>query len=72
MYKGELMLTAIKLVVVTTVAILNLLLVGGYVYLLDKGNVVAAEMLANYSTGAFFAEFTVGVMYGIYSLLKKY
>lgn len=72
MYKGELMLTAIKLVVVTTIAILNLLLVGGYAYLLDKGNVVAAEMLAGYSVGAFFAELTVGVMYGIYSLLKKY
>lgn len=72
MYKGELMLTAIKLVVVTTVAILNLLLVGGYVYFLDKGNVVAAEMLSHYSVGTFFAELTVGVMYGIYSLLKKY
>lgn len=69
MYKGEL---AIKLIIVTTIAILNLLLVGGYIYLLDKGNIVAAELLGHYSGGAVLVEIIALVFYLIYSLLKKY
>lgn len=72
MYKGELMLTAIKLIIVLAIAIINLLLVGGYIYLLDKGDIAAAELLGHYSGGTVFMEITAGVMYGIYSLLKKY
>lgn len=67
----ELMLTAIKLIIVTTIAILNLLLVGGYIYLLDKGDIMAAEILGHYSGGAVFGEIVAGVIYGIYSLLRK-
>lgn len=69
MYKGEL---AIKLIIVTTIAILNLLLVGGYIYLLDKGNIVAAELLGHYSGGAVLVKIIALVFYLIYSLLKKY
>lgn len=72
MYKGELMLTAIKLIIVTTIAIINLLLVGGYIYLLDKGNIAAAELLGHYSGGTVLVEIIALVFYLIYSLLKKY
>ena len=75
MDKGELlslMLTAIKLTIVLTIALLNLLLVGGYIYLLNKGDVVAAELLAHYSDGVVFGEIVAGVLYGLYSLLKNY
>lgn len=68
----SLMLTAIRLTIVLIIALLNLLLVGGYIYLLNKGDVAAAEMLAHYSGGAVFGEITAGVMYGLYSLLKNY
>ena len=62
MYKGELMLTAIKLIIVITIALFNLLLVGGYIYLLDKGDVAAAEMLGHYSSSIICGELIVGLI----------
>ena len=63
MYKGELMLTAIKLVIVTIIAaIINLLLVGGYIYLLDKGDIAAAELLGHYSSSIICGELIVGLI----------
>lgn len=59
MYKGEL---AIKLIIVTTIAILNLLLVGGYIYLLYKGDVETAEPLGHYSSSIICGELIVGLI----------
>lgn len=59
------MYKAIKLIIVTTIALFNLMLVGGYIYLLDKGDVMAAEMLGQYSSSIFCGELIVGLMIGL-------
>lgn len=70
MYKGELMLTAIKLIIILAIALFNLMLVGGYIYLLNKGDVMAAEMLGQYSSSIFCGELIAGLMIGLFSAIS--